>query len=64
MKIRPKHIVALRAAMSELKASRGFYLPEDYRVVEINRDLRNLEELRQLLSDNVREQRGAKCDGK
>lgn len=58
MEIKNKHLAALVTAKKELKASLGFYEPGDYKQTEINRHLRNLEELQSGLKELRREQLG------
>lgn len=61
MEIKNKHLAALVVAKKELKASRGLYSPGDPRRVEIDRQLRNLEELQSGLKEMRREQLGYSC---
>lgn len=59
MQVRDKHIKALREAAKELKASIGYYTGGDeQRVTEIERHLRNLDELSSILREQVRDARG------
>ena len=59
MQVRDKHIKALREAVKELKASIGHYTGgNEHRVTEIERRLRNLDELSGILREQVREARG------
>lgn len=63
MEIKPKHLAALTAARKELEVSLGLYAPGDYKQTEINRHLRNLEDLSSVLRAEYRQTKGRKGHG-
>ena len=56
LRIRNKHLVALRMGIKGLRFERGLYTGVDERkVAEIDRNLRNLEELRSIVAEYLHE---------